>query len=181
MAAAVLLPAGLVTLVAEGLLLAEADGVDAVGRNPQRNHVLLHGAGTAIAEAQVVFRGAALVAVAFDGYLEARIVFQEIRGLGERGAGIGTKVGLVVVEIGIADFFQEEFVVRGPRWRRRWRRCIDRDARGGVGGSAGAGGGNRVGRRVGWRDLGRALSSDGADFGCDGELRRVGGIPAQGR
>src|SRR5258708_26544249 len=138
MAAAVLLPAGLVALVAEGLLLAEADGVDAVGRNAQRDHVLLHGAGTAIAEAQVVFRGAPLVAVAFDGYLEARIVFQEIRGLGERGAGIGTKVGLVVVEIGITNFSHEEFVVRRPRWRRRWRRWIERDARGGRGGGAGA-------------------------------------------
>src|SRR5260370_38002031 len=146
MAAAVLLPAGLVTLVAEGLLLAEADGVDAVGRNAQRNHVLLHGAGTAIAEAQVVFRGAPLVAVAFDGYLEARIVFQEIRGLRERGAGIGTKVGLVVVEIGITNFSHEEFVVRRPRWWRRWRRCIDRDACGSAGGAAGTGGGNR-GRR----------------------------------
>src|SRR5258708_33129930 len=160
MAAAVLLPAGLVAFVAEGLLLAEADGADAVVRNAQRDHVLLHGAGTAIAEAQVVFRGAPLVAVAFDGYLEPRIVFQEIRGLRERGTGIGTKVGLVVVEIGIADFSHEEFVVRGPRWwRRRRRRCIDRDACGGAGGAAGTGGGNRVSRRVGGRGLGRARGS----------------------
>src|SRR5712664_2869802 len=158
MAAAVLLPAGLVALVAEGLLLAEADGVDAVGRNAQSEHVLLHGAGTAIAEAQVVFRGAPLVAVAFDGYLEARIVFQEIRSLRERGAGIGTKVGLVVVKISITHFSREEFVVGRPRWWRRWRRCIDRDACGGAGGAAGTGGGNRVSRRVGGRDLGRALS-----------------------
>src|SRR5258708_1148285 len=180
MAAAVLLPAGLVALVAEGLLLAEADGVAAVVTNPHTDHLLLHGAGTAIAEAQVVFRGAPLVAVAFDGYLEARIVFQEIRGLGERGAGIGTKVGLVVVEIGITNFSHEEFVVRRPRWWRRWRRSIDRDACGGAGGAAGTGGGNRVSRRVGGRDLGRALSSNGADFGRDGELRGIGGIPAQG-
>src|SRR5258708_39730793 len=139
MAAAVLLPAGFVPLVAAGLLLAEADGVDAVGRNAQRNHVLLHGAGTAIAEAQVVFRGAPLVAVAFDGHLEPRIVFQEIRGLRERGASIGTKVGLVVVEIGIADFSHEEFVVRGPRWwRRRRRGCIDLVACGGAGVAAGS-------------------------------------------
>src|SRR5260370_9369512 len=130
MAAAVLLPAGLVTLVAEGVVLAEAESVDAVDRNPQRHHVLLHGAGTAIGEAKVVFRGAPLVAVAFDGYLEPRIVFQEIRGLRERGASIGTKVGLVVVEIGIADFSQEEFVVRGRRWwRPRGRGCVDRVSR----------------------------------------------------
>src|SRR5260370_35509016 len=87
-----------------------------------------------------------------------RIVFQEIRGLGERGAGIGTKVGLVVVEIGIADFFQEELGVRGPRWRRwRGRRCFGRDARGGAGGSTGGGGGNRLGAEAGGPKLARAF------------------------
>src|SRR5437763_639937 len=64
MAAAVLLPAGLVALHAEGLLLAEADGAEAVGGNAQRNHELLDGGGAAIAEAQVVFRGATLVGLA---------------------------------------------------------------------------------------------------------------------
>src|ERR1700694_5884313 len=99
MAATVLLPAGLVALVAEGLLLAEANDGEAVGRNAQRNEVLLDGAGAAIAQAQVVFRGATLVAVAFDGYLETWIIFQEIRGLGKWRASVGTNVGLVAVEI----------------------------------------------------------------------------------
>src|SRR6267143_2574939 len=104
MTATVLLPAGLVALVAEGLLLAEADGAEAIGRNAQRNDILLHGSGAAIAQGQVVFRGATLVAVALDGHFEPRIIFQEIPGLRERGAGIGTNVNLVVVEIGIAHF-----------------------------------------------------------------------------
>src|ERR1700737_3582869 len=47
MAAAVLLPAGLAALSAEGLLLAEADGAEAVGRKAERNEILLHGAGAA--------------------------------------------------------------------------------------------------------------------------------------
>src|SRR5216684_1077713 len=81
MAATVLLPASFGALHAEGLFLAEADGADAVGGDAERNGVLLHGVGTANAEGQVVFRGAALVAVAFDDHFEARIVFQEIRGL----------------------------------------------------------------------------------------------------
>src|ERR1700731_4252181 len=137
MAAPVLLPAGFVALVAEGLLLAEADGAEAVGGNAQRNEVLLHGGGAAIAEGQVVFRGATLVAVAFDGCLDRRVSFQEVRGLGKRGAGIRTNVGLVVVEIGVAHFSQKEFVVRGPLWRRRRRRRIYRDGCGGTGGAPG--------------------------------------------
>src|SRR5467141_3612596 len=141
MAATVLLPAGLAALVAEGLLLAEADGAEAVGRNAQRNEVLLHGC----------------------------------------GAAIGTNVGLVKVEIGIAHFSQKEFVVRGPLWRRRRRRRIHRDGCGGAGGAAGTGGGNRVSSGVGWGDLSGSLSSHGADLGRDVKLRSIGGIPAQGR
>src|SRR5467141_282146 len=181
MAATVLLPAGLAALVAEGLLLAEADGAEAVGRNAQRNEVLLHGGGAAIAKGQVVFRGATLVAVAFDGCFDRRVAFQEVRGLGKSGAGIGTNVGLVKVEIGIAHFSQKEFVVRGPLWRWRRRRRIHRDGCGGAGGAAGTGGGNRVSSGVGWGDLSGSLSSHGADLGRDVKLRSIGGIPAQGR
>src|SRR2546429_3658452 len=178
MAAAVLLPAGLVALHAEGLLFAETDGAEAAGRNAQRNEVLLDGGGAAIAEAQVVFRRTTFVAMALDGHLESRIVFKEIRGLRECRASVGANVGPVVVEISVAHFSQEEFIVRGPRWRRRRRRRIDRDSCSGTGGAAGTGRGNRVGRRVRWRDFGGALSSHGTDFGLDGELRSIGGIPA---
>src|SRR5260370_39614725 len=101
MAAAVLLPAGFDALHTKGLLFAEADGAEAVGRYAQRYEILLDGGGAAIAEAQVVFRGPALVAMTFDGRLEPRIVFQEIRGLRKCSASIRTNVGLVVVEIGI--------------------------------------------------------------------------------
>src|SRR6202158_3918153 len=181
MAATVLLPAVLVVLAAEGLLFAEADGAEAIGRNAQRNEVLLHGGGAAIAQGQVVFRGATLVAVAFDGRLDGRVPLQEVRGLRKGSASVGTNVGLVVVEIGVAHFSQEEFVFRGPLWRRRRRRRAHCDGCSGTGGTARTRGSNRVGRRVGGRDLGRALSSDVADIGCDRELRGISGIPAQGR
>src|SRR5260370_40211098 len=142
MTAAVLLPAGFVALRAEGLLFAEADGAEAVGGNAQRNNVLLDGVGPANAQGQVVFRGAAFVAVAFDGRFEPRIVLQEVRGCRERGAGIRPNVGLVVVEIGIAHSSCEEFVVRVPgRRRRRWRRRGRRDSPGGGAGGAGSPGG----------------------------------------
>ena len=66
-AAAVLLPAGLVALGAEGRLLALADHLDAIGGDAQAHQVALHGVGAAFTEAQVVLRRAALVAVALDG------------------------------------------------------------------------------------------------------------------
>src|SRR6266513_2827429 len=166
MAATGLLPAGLVALVAEGLLLAEADGAEAIGR---------------IAQGQVVFRGATLVAVAFDGRLDGRVPLQEVRGLRKGSASVGTNVGFVVVEIGIAHFSQKEFVVRGPLWRRRRRRRIHSDGCSGAGGAAGTGGSNRVSHGVGWGDLSGALSGHGADIGRDAKLRSIGGIPAQGR
>src|SRR5712692_2439993 len=116
-------------------------------REPRGGKELFHGVGAAIAEAQVVLGGATLVAVALDSHFEARIALQEVRAFRERGASIGTKVGLVVVEIGIAHFSQEEFVVRGPRWRRRRRRrSIHGDGCGGAGGAAGTRGSNCVSR-----------------------------------
>src|SRR5258706_13805257 len=94
MAATVLLVARLVVLVAEGLLLAEANGAEAVGRNAQRNEVLLDGAGAAIAQAQVVFRGAPLVAVAFDGCSYRWVPLQEVRSLAEGPRSVGTNFGV---------------------------------------------------------------------------------------
>src|SRR5258708_27463074 len=127
MAAAVLLPAGLVVLVAEGLLLAEADDVQAVGRNAERNEVLHHSGGTANAQAQVVFRGTTLVAVAFDGWFNRWVPLQEVRSRRESDASVGTNVGLVAVQLGIAHFSPGEFIFRGPLWRRRRRTRIYRD------------------------------------------------------
>src|SRR5229473_1720798 len=137
-AAAVLLPAGLVALRAERFFLAEADGGHAVGRAAQRDEVLLHGAGAAIAERQVVFRGAALVAVAFDGHAKLRVVAQELGGLSERLASVRANVRLVEVEVGIANFIEEDLVqIRLRRFLHRRRRSSDSYARGGVRGAAG--------------------------------------------
>src|SRR6266436_4330498 len=182
MAATVLLPATFVVFHAEGLFLAVADGAQPVRGNTQRDEVLLHGAGAAIAKPEVVFGGAALVTVSFDGRLDLRIILQEIRGFRERLAGIGTNVRFVVIEICVAHFLQEELIEGGLRGRhRRRRRRIYSDARAGVGGAARTRGGDRVSSRIRGRDLGRTLGGDGAHFRRDGELRRVSGIPAQSR
>src|SRR5262245_34598963 len=85
-AAAVLLIAILGGLHAEGLFLAEANGVDAIGGDAQRNEILLHGAGATISESEVVFGGTALVAVAFDGDPLRRIVAEIFGSLAEGGA-----------------------------------------------------------------------------------------------
>src|SRR5258707_8785153 len=148
MAATVLLPARLVALGAEGLLLAEAGGIEAIGSNAQRHDILLDGVGAANAEAKVVFGGAALVAVAFDGCFDGRVGFQEVRGLGESGAGVRTDIGLVVVEVGVLHFTQEELVVRGTGRRRRRRRRVYRDGGRGASVAAGTCRSNRVSRRV---------------------------------
>src|SRR5260370_3430717 len=99
MAAAILLPASLGVLHAEGFLLAEADGAHTVGGDSQRHEILLDGVGTAIAEAEVVFRGAALVAMTFDGDFDRRVLLQEVRSRRERRTSVRTNVGLVVVKV----------------------------------------------------------------------------------
>src|SRR6266481_4881312 len=179
MAAAILLPASLSVLHAEGFLLAEADGAHTVGGDSQRHEILLNGVGTAIAEAEVVFRGPALVAMAFDGDFDRRVLLQEVRSRGERGASVGTNVGFVVVEIGVTHSLVK--IRLGSRRRRRWRRSSHVYGGSGAGGAAGTCRSDGVGRRVGRRDLGRALSSDGADVGSDAQLGGIGGIPAQSR
>src|SRR5207248_997001 len=87
------------------------------------NEILFDGVGSAVAETEVVLGGTTLVAMAFDGDLDGRVRFQVISGFRERRTSVGTNVGLIVVEIGVAHFTQEEFILRWPRRRRRrWRR-----------------------------------------------------------
>ena len=66
MTAAILLVAVIGGLHAERLFLAEADGVETISGDSQRDQVLFHRSGAAIAEGEVVFRRTALVAMTFD-------------------------------------------------------------------------------------------------------------------
>ena len=94
-----------------GLFFAEADHVELRGGNAHLDQVVLGGAGTPVAERDVVLGGTALIAVALDGQLVVRVIFQDVaqfRGIGLQGLhGVGTQRGLVVVEIGIFDFGQK--------------------------------------------------------------------------
>src|SRR5258706_1535793 len=150
-AAAILLPAGFVALVAEGLFFAEADGADAIGGEAQGDEILLDGAGAAIAEREVVLGGTALVAVAFDGDAELRVIAQEVSGLGECCAGVRANVCFVEIKIGVLDFLWEERIqVRRGRGFYRRRGHADRNTRGGVCGTAGTARGDRVCCGIGW-------------------------------
>ena len=118
--------------------------------------------------------------MAFDGHANLRIVTQELAGLGERFASVRANVGFVEVEIGVADFPQEQFIeVRLRRFLHGRRRDTDVDARGGVCGATRAVGSDGVGGGIRRRHCGGAFGVDGADAWRDGELRRVRGGPGQ--
>src|SRR5690349_19181413 len=78
-AAAVLLPARFIVLGAERMFLAPAHCFDAVARDSERDHVILHGIRAPLAQAKVVFRRAALVAMALHRHVDLRIGAQEFR------------------------------------------------------------------------------------------------------
>src|SRR5438876_11156193 len=118
MAATILLPAGFGALHAERLLLAEADGAEAVGRDAQRDEILLDGTGAAITEAEAIFGRTTPIARTFDGYLVLGIALQEVGGLRVGRAGDGKNVSLGIVHIGVPDWEEVKVIVGGPRWLR---------------------------------------------------------------
>src|SRR5471030_1570796 len=79
--------------------LAVADGLDAIGGQALRDQVLADGRRPALAEGEVVLARAALVAMAFDGDLVGRILFQPSSLLVQRRPAIGANRGHVGVEI----------------------------------------------------------------------------------
>ena len=103
MAAAILLVAGFGGFHAEGLFFAVADGAEAIGRDAQGDEILFHGGGAAIAETEVVFGGAALVAVTFDGGFNVWIGAENFGSRAEGGSRIGANVGFIQIEIGVFD------------------------------------------------------------------------------
>ena len=96
--AAVLLPAVFRLLGAEGALLAVGDGADPGRVDAERDQVLAGRVCAPVAEREVVLGRAAVVAVAFDQELRARVRLQPVGVGGESRAGVVAQVGLVVVE-----------------------------------------------------------------------------------
>ncbi len=182
MAATVFGVAGFVGFHAERLFFAVADGVEAVRGNAEADKILLDGIGTAIAEGEVVFGGAALVAMTLDGDAHGGILLEEGSVFLESRFGIATDFGAVVIEVGIANFLEEELVesrgaICGGLGRNR--RSVNRDADGRVSIAAGAAGGDGVGGGSAGSDRGAALGGNGADFWSDGNVGGVGGGPGK--
>ena len=114
--AAVLRPAGDVVADRDGALLAVGNGAHAVGRDAARGEVVTHGLAAAGAERIVVFAGAALVGMAFDGEGVARIALEPASLLVEgRDGGRGQVGGVGFEEDAVADIDDE--VLRAARGR----------------------------------------------------------------
>src|SRR5579872_2110481 len=108
----------------------------------------------------------------FDGDALGRIAAQILSGLSEGSASVGTNVGFVEVEIGIAHFAREDFVLRRfGSWRRSSRNS---DARAGCRRATRTARGDRVRRGSGRSDGLLTFGRNGADVWRDGELRCVG-------
>jgi hypothetical protein len=178
-AATVLLVAGFGGFSAERLLFAPAGGVEVICGEAQTDQVFLDGVGAALAQSKIVFGGTAFVAMAFDGDAHVRIIFEEVGGLLQRFAGVGPNGRGVVIEVGVANFLEEEFIETGVWCGRHGSGHVDGNADGGIGAAACAAGRERVCGGLRGRDTGGPLRSDGADFRSDGDVCGVGGSPGK--
>src|SRR5207245_11535139 len=77
--APILLPALLIRLSAERLLLAVADRLNAISADAGLHQCIAHRSRTAVTQGQVIFGRAALVAVSFNGEADGRMLLKEIR------------------------------------------------------------------------------------------------------
>ncbi len=103
--AAVLRPAGDVVTDRHRTLLAVGDGAHTVRIDAARSEIAAHRLGAACAECDVVFAGAALVRMAFDGEGIAVVGLQPLRLLLQGGDRLRAQLGLVALEEqAVADF-----------------------------------------------------------------------------
>jgi hypothetical protein len=176
---AVLLPASFVALIAERFFLAVADRLDAAGADSCSDQCFFHSTGALVAERDVVFGRAALVAVALDGDVDIGVLAEELRVRLHRCLLVAPNVGLVVIEIDIFYVLIEQVLI-GDRWRRWWRRrCLrDRKPRSRFLRSTRTFCYEVIGGRVGWRDRLRPVGLHRADA-VDGNIRRVACLPGQ--
>jgi len=122
----------------DGAFLTVADGFELIAGNSESNQSIFGGAGAAVAKTQVVFSGAAFIAMAFNRHDEIGIHLED----GLQSAGIALQDGLIlrpdialiVVEVKILHLLSQNFLysLRGSGRRGlRGRRSAHRD--GGIG------------------------------------------------
>src|SRR3954454_24747655 len=86
---AVLRPALFVGVGAEGLFFPKAGGANTIGAYAQFGDLGLNGVGAILTEREIVFDGAALVAMPFDHQLRAGMVGEELRARSDSVAAFG--------------------------------------------------------------------------------------------
>src|SRR5580704_4779261 len=180
MATAVLLPTGLVRFSAERLLFAVADGLDIAGADPSSHQRALHGAGTAVAQSQVVLGGSALVAVSLNREVDVGMLLQESDIRLHRTLLVPSKIGFVVIEVDVLDVLREQLLLGRPGCGRRWwrRRRSHGHPCGCLLSAAGSLRGQRVGGRVGRSRRLRAAGLHRSNA-VDAHVGGIAGLPAE--
>src|SRR6186713_232212 len=124
--ATVLRPAGDIVTDSDRTFLAVGDGPHAVRIDAAGREIASHRLGTACAERDVVFAGAALVRMAFDGEGIAVVGLQPLRLLLQRGDCLRAQFGLVALEeYAVADIDHE--ILLTPRGCRAGHRSVGTD------------------------------------------------------
>src|SRR5579859_983378 len=117
-------PAFFVVLGANRAFLAPTGRLHAVRGNAERDQEILRCLRAPLAQAKIVFRGAALVAIAFDRNASLRVGAEEFRVLGQYLASLAAEIRFIRVEVGVFDVLGKHLIdtllVRG--WLFRLRR-----------------------------------------------------------
>src|SRR5882672_7487930 len=135
MIVAISLPAILVGFSADLLLLAQGGGMELVRAYAGLLQGLFGCVSAALAQGQVVFGGATIVAVALNAHLPVGMRLDDFRRAGQGLLRFGAEVGLVIIEVDVFDGLVKELFFGKVRRRRgcgRWRRLGDGHLRRGV-------------------------------------------------
>src|SRR5258708_7161738 len=111
MTATILLPASFVALGAERLLFSVADRLDAAGIDSGRSQRVLDGGGALVSQSEVIFGGAAFVAVSLDGEVDVGMLIKEEHVALNRTLLVAADVRLIVVKVNILDALSEQSLI----------------------------------------------------------------------
>src|ERR1700692_4062301 len=176
--AAILLPAAFVRFGTEWLFFSVANRLDATAAYSGLDQRILYRIGTVGAQREVVFGGAALVRMAFDGYVDVGVLLQELGIDLYRTLLARAYLGLVVIEVDVFDVAREKFFLGCVGCALLHRRGVYGNACSGILTATGAFCDEMVGSRVNRGYLSRTALVDWANT-FDGDVGRTGGLPGQ--
>src|SRR5579875_3216005 len=128
MCAAVLLPARLIMVGAERMLLAPAHRSQPIGSHAERNQKLACRIGAPLAQSEVVLERAALVTVSLDRHPDLGVRAQEFRIPRQGLPGVRAQIGTVEIEKGITNVLCKQLLERRTRSQLRSGRRTDGNA-----------------------------------------------------